>query len=190
MRRSGLRCIIDVDWNRSCRSSARGTLIFLTLSATLSSGYAAQSGCSFKIESDSGRQVAIAAAQPLYKNGQIQFRLSRGASGAELEVRFKPGDRFKPRFSPAEVIRQLNEAQAGAELTQIKQRESLSRVKGWTYLAGTYAATFSVPETFFARIGTGFLDFGLDLPDALKDLHPSGSADTTGCASLMQRLKK
>lgn len=190
MRVSVLRHIADVDWNKSCRSSARGTLAFLSLSAMLSSSYAAQSVCSFKIVSDSGRQVAIASAQPLYKNGQIQFRISRSVSAAEFEVRFKPGDRFKPRFSTAEVIRQLNEAQAGAELTQIKQRESLSRVKGWTYLAGIYAATFLVPETFLARIGTGFLDFGLDLPDALKDLHPSASADTTGCASLIQRLKK
>lgn len=186
----GLRSISFVDWNRSRQSCTRTTAILLLSATMLSSGYATQSGCSFKIETEFGRQVAVASAQPLYKNGQIQFRISQGTSGVELEIRFKPGDRFKPRFSPAEVIRQLDDAQAGAELMQIKQRESLSRVKGWTHLSGAYAATFSLPEVFFARIGTGFLDFGLDLPNAFNDLHPSGFADTTGCASLMQRLKK
>ena len=147
-----------------------------------------KAGCRFNLEAKSGRQVAVAPAQPLYKNGQMQFRISRATQGAELEVRFKPGGRFKPRVSHSEVIRQLNEVEATAWLMQLQQAELLPRVKGWEFVAGTYVATFAVSEAFFSRIGTGFLDFGLDLAEAVKDIHPSGSADTTDCAALMQTL--
>ena len=161
---------------------------FVARGTSESLAYPAQAGCRFKLEAESGRQVAVAPAQPLYQNGQMQFRISRATQGAELEVRFKPGGRFKPRFSHSEVIRTLNEVAAGARLMQLQQEESLPRVKGWEFVAGTYVATFAVSEAFFSRIGTGFLDFGLDLAEAMKDIHPNGSADTTDCAALMQTL--
>ena len=163
---------------------------FVARRTSESLAHPAQAGCRFKLEAESGRQVAVAPAQPLYQNGQMQFRISRATQGAELEVRFKPGGRFKPRFSHSEVIRTLNEVAAGAELIQLQQAELLPRVKGWEFVAGTYVATFAVSEAFFSRIGTGFLDFGLNLAEAMKDIHPNGSADTTDCAALMQTLKK
>ena len=161
---------------------------FVARRTSESLAHPAQAGCRFKLEAESGRQVAVAPAQPLYQNGQMQFRISRATQGAELEVRFKPGGRFKPRFSHSEVIRTLNEVAAGARLMQLQQEESLPRVKGWEFVAGTYVATFAVSEAFFSWIGTGFLDFGLDLANAVSDIHPSGSADTTDCAALMQTL--
>jgi hypothetical protein len=166
----------------------RAAVASLSLVWGLASADPGQAGCRFKLEAESGRQVAVAAAQPLYQNGQLQFRISRGTSGAELQVRFKPGG--KPRFSPSDVIRQLNEVQAGAELIQLRQQESLRRVNGWDVVAGTYVATFAVSEALFSRIGTGFLDFGLDLPQYLTDIHPSGSADTTDCTAVFRSLKK
>jgi hypothetical protein len=98
----------------------RAAVASLSLAWGLASADPAQAGCRFKLEAESGRQMAVAAAQPLYQNGQTQFRISRGTSGAELQVRFKPGG--KPRFSPSEVIRQLNEVQAGAELISSASR--------------------------------------------------------------------
>jgi hypothetical protein len=63
-------------------------------------------------------------------------------------------------------------------------------VKGWEVVGGTYVATFAVSEALLSRIGTGFLDFGLDLPQYLTDIHPSGSADTTDCTAVFRSLKK
>ena len=64
----------------------RAAVASLSLAWGLASADPAQAGCRFKLEAESGRQVAVAAAQPLYQNGQIQFRISRGTSGAELQV--------------------------------------------------------------------------------------------------------
>ena len=79
---------------------------------------AAQGACRFKIESESGHLAAVAQALPEFQNGQIEFRFSGASSGGYLEVRFRPDGKFKPRFTPPEVIRQLKDEQPIAWFNQ------------------------------------------------------------------------
>lgn len=160
-----------------------GRMVVLAWTFALGLAGPAVADCRFKLTTESGRQVAVAAATPLYANGQLRFRISRAAPGAALEVRFKPGGKFKPRFSPTEVIQQLNEVDAGVELIESALHAILPRLKGWDVSAGACSATFAVPETLFAQIRTRFLDFGLGMPQATSDINPSGAVDTSGCAA-------
>ena len=184
MKLSYLRDISNMDGGRL----GRVAMILLTLAVSFFMADLALAVCRFKAVAESGGQVAVAAAQPLYNNGQIEFRISRPTSGAVLEVRFKPGGKFKPRFTPSQVIQQLNEVQAGVRLIQLNQQAMVRRVKGWEFIAGNYIARFEMSEAFFSQIGTGFIDFGLELPEALKDIHPTGFADTSDCLALMAQL--
>jgi len=145
--------------------------------------------CPFKSVLEGDKQLVTALAQPLYFNGQIEFRISRSPSGVELELRFRPSANFKPRFSASEVIQHLNDVQAGVRLTQLREEESVHRIKDWASTERGFVAIFQMSEAFYLKMGSGFFDFGLDLPQALKDIHPSGYVDTSDCGTLLANLR-
>ena len=71
-----LRDISNVDGGRVYRPLGRVAVVLLTLAVSLFTADRALAVCRFKAVAESGRQVVVAAAQPLYNNGhEIEVRL-------------------------------------------------------------------------------------------------------------------
>ena len=148
---------------------------------------AMDSPCKFKITTESGQRVAVAQAESMRQNGQMQFRLSTTKSGGVLEVRFRPLAVSKRRSSPNEVIELLNDGEAQGSFGQ--PIESLNRIEGWKVSSGTYFARFKVSQKLISRIGTGFLRFDFaNISESRGDIDPDSSVNTSGCANIIQSL--
>ena len=148
---------------------------------------AMDSPCKFKITTESGQRVAVAQAESMRRNGQIQFRISTAKSGGVLEVRFRPSAVSKRRSLPNEVIEILNDGAARGGFDE--PMESLSRIDGWKVSSGMYSARFKISQKLISRIGSGFLDFNFaNISESIGDIDPDSSVNTSGCANLLQSL--
>lgn len=155
-------------------------------------GSAAADKCSWRVEMQDGRRVAVSRAQPMYQNGRIEFYLMPSASTDWiLEVRFKPGG--KPRFSSAEIISDLNDPYAGAGVViygvQIGP-SPLQLAAKWKYTKGTYIGEYLLPGTVISRLSTGWFEFGMDMANAIRDINPSGSARGGQCDAVIRSLNR
>lgn len=147
----------------------------------------AEPACKFKIAAESGRPVAVAQAELARQNGQMQFLLSKIGTGGVLEVRFKRLGKFNRRFTPPEVIAQLNDggpALVGFSLVHLE--EPVRLVKGWIFTSGTYSAKYELSQRLLARMGSGYILFRLsNLSEGQLDIDPESSTDTSGCANIL-----
>lgn len=156
-------------------------------------GSAAGGKCSWRVEIRDGRRVAVAAAQPLHQNGKLEFGFLPGSSVWNLEVRFKPGGKFKPRLTSTDILKILNgpEASAYADIDGIGGGPPpLERLVEWKFVQGTYLGEYALPNAVISRMGRGWFGFDTDLANAIRDVNPAGSVATDHCGSLIQSLKR
>lgn len=155
-------------------------------------GSAAADKCSWRVEMQDGRRVAVSRAQPMNQIGRIEFYLMPGATTDWiLEVRFKPGG--KPRFSSAEILNALNDpdAWAWADIGGAKLGlPPLKRSAKWKYTQGIYIGEYLLPGIVIPRISTGWFGFSMDMANAIRDINPSGSARGGQCDAVIRSLNR
>ena len=158
-------------------------------------GSAAADNCSWRVEMQDGRRVAVSRAQPVIQpmdqNGRIEFYLMPGSTTDWiLEVRFKPGSK---RLSSAEILEALNDPDAWAWADIGGARLGLPPLKRsakWKYTQGMYVGEYLLPGILIPRISTGWFGFSIDMANAIRDINPSGSARGGQCDAVIRSLNR
>lgn len=165
-------------------------LIWLLVLSVPFASSEATGGCAWHIESENGRPIAIATGQPMHRNGKLEFRLVPRASDWQLDVRFEPK---RPRFSDTETLGVLNNpdvvssSRIGIGGLHIGHPGFRLEVP-WAYSHGIYSGRYALPDAVPSHFGSAWLEFGMDLANAVRDVNPEGSANTDQCASMINSL--
>jgi hypothetical protein len=155
-----------------CRS-----IVSLALAGLLSGTAAGAPDCKLSLTRPRHLDGAVATglAQPSFRSDyRLTFTFWSAGPTARLQVQFTPGSPV--RFSPQQIKDTLEAVPADIEFMQVKDSQQvLKRLTGWEFVGNTAFATFELPNFTFLQFGKSFLEFGMGLPQAVKDIHPAGS---------------